>query len=1168
MRAIFLINEFFMPASTTDSLFQQLSKKTTSTQKAIWTNLIGSAQALAIAEKARLGQPIVVITADNASAANLVNELSFFYRENNAPVLHFSDWETLPYDHFSPHADLTSARLDSLHHLLQMKKGIVVASMTTVMCVLPPTEYIRKYSFVLNKDDLFDAQSFRRQLETAGYRNVDTVYSHGEFAVRGSIFDMYPMGSESPLRIELFDDSVETIRSFDPETQRGIEQVEGIRILPAREFPLDDEGIKQFRLQWHDRFENADHRNCDFYQYISDGVAPAGIEYFLPLFFEKCASLFDYLPENIHLVTTGDILGSGEHYWQEINQRYENRLGDIRHPILKPTELFLSVPDVFASFKGFSQSSIHQEKNSNTGVSFNTLPLPDISIDDHLKKPLQRLQAFIDRWQEKRVLFVAESMGRRESLIDLLKAQKIVPATIDSWRAFIEGVDQQYAIITAPLEKGCVLDDQAIAIITETELFGQQVKQRRRRKSQTDNTELMIKSLTELKIGSPVVHIDHGVGRYAGLQTIEVDRQKNEFLTLIYADDAKLYVPVTHLHLINRYSGHDESLAPHHRLGTEQWQKSKDRAAKEVRDVAAELLEIYAKRDSRKGFAFTLDSAEYKKFAAAFPFEETPDQEAAIDAVLADMQSDKPMDRLVCGDVGFGKTEVAMRATFVAIGSSKQVAVLVPTTLLAQQHYENFKDRFAEWPIEVEVVSRFKTAKQVSAIEQRLKQGKIDILIGTHKILSSDIQFNSLGLLIIDEEHRFGVRQKEAIKALRSEVDILTLTATPIPRTLNMAMHGIRDLSIIATPPARRLSVKTFVRQYDDSLIKEAVLREILRGGQVYFLHNDVKTIERTQREISELIPEAKAVVAHGQMRERELERVMSDFYHQQYNVLVCSTIIETGIDIPNANTIIIERADKFGLAQLHQLRGRVGRSHHQAYAYLLTPPPKTLSSDATKRLDAIASADDLGAGFTLATHDMEIRGAGELLGDEQSGQMMTIGFSLYMTMLDETIKNMKAGKLGKSPTLEFSHSDINLHIPALIPDDYMGDINTRLEFYKRLSGINSERGFHDLEVELIDRFGLLPNEVKWLIGVTQIKVLAEKVGISSINADARQCKLEFAANTDINPLTLVKLVQNKPQQYQLRGANQLVYIQAMHSAEERLERVEQLIKQLTEQTS
>lgn len=1151
-------------------LFAQLPQS--STQKEYWTHLSGCAQALAIAEKAQQGKPVIVITPDNASAANLVHELSFFYthsNDNNTQVLHFSDWETLPYDHFSPHADLTSARLDSLNNLLRMQEGIIVASMTTLMCVLPPTEYIQQYSFILNKDDIFNAHEFRRQLESAGYRNVDTVYSHGEFAIRGSLFDMYPMGSDLPLRIELFDDTVETIRSFDPETQRGIEQVEAVSILPAREFPLDDSGIKQFRLQWHDRFENADHRSCDFYQYISDGVAPAGIEYFLPLFFEKCASLFDYLPSHSHIVTLGDLMASGEHYWHEINQRYENRLGDIRHPILKPSELFLSVPDIFSQVKCFSQSTINLQNNQPGGIEFNTQPLPDIAIDDHLKNPLTRLEAFLDNWQAHyptaRILFVAESLGRRESLIDLLSSKKLSLITVDNWQHFISNTDIRYGIISAPLAKGAAFSQHGIAIITETELFGQHVKQRRRRKTQTDNTELMVKSLTELKIGSPVVHIDHGVGRYAGLQTIEVDQQKNEFLMLVYADDAKLYVPVTHLHLINRYGGHDESLAPMHRLGSEQWQRSKDKAAKEVRDVAAELLEIYAKRDSRKGFSFNFDPLEYKRFAAAFPFEETPDQEAAIDAVLGDMQSVKPMDRLVCGDVGFGKTEVAMRATFVAIQSIKQVAVLVPTTLLAQQHYENFKDRFAEWPIEVEVVSRFKTAKQVTDIEKRLKDGKIDILIGTHKILSSDIEFNSLGLLIIDEEHRFGVRQKEAIKALRSEVDILTLTATPIPRTLNMAMHGIRDLSIIATPPARRLSVKTFVSQYDDSLIKEAILREILRGGQVYFLHNDVKSIERKQRELAELIPEARVVVAHGQMRERELERVMSDFYHQQYNVLVCSTIIETGIDIPNANTIIIERADKFGLAQLHQLRGRVGRSHHQAYAYLMTPPPKSLSKDAEKRLDAIASAHDLGAGFTLATHDMEIRGAGELLGDEQSGQMTTIGFSLYMSMLDETIKNMKAGKLNHKAPLEFSHSDVNLHIPALIPEDYMGDINTRLEFYKRLSSFNNEQQFHDLEVELIDRFGLLPNEVKWLMSVTRLKVLAEKVGVASIHADARQCKLEFTAQTEINPLTLVKLVQNKPQEYQLRGANQLLYVTAMHTAEERISHVNDLLNRLTQ---
>lgn len=1130
-----------------------------------WAGLTGAANGLAIINTAKVRKAVLVVTPDTASANHLLEELHFFNDQGDErlPVLHFTDWETLPYDVFSPHDDIVSTRLETLHHITTLKKGVVVVAMNTLMCRLPPRDYLQKYSFIIKKNDAINIDDMRLRLESSGYHCVDTVYSHGEFAVRGSLIDLFPMGSSLPYRIDLFDNEVDTLRTFDPDSQRSIQQVDNIYLLPAKEFPLDEAGIRTFRTHWHDRF-NVDHRQCAIYQDISEGIAPAGIEYYLPLFFENCISLFDYLPADTHIFSLAGIEAAGEHFWREIHNRFDSRQGDLQRPILSPADIFLPVTDIFSHLKNFTQYVIQPSGNGH--LTFNSRALPALNVDAHAPQPYHLLVEFLKQFSG-RVLFCAESAGRREALLEVLQPNKIKPQQVSDWADFMS-TDVSLAITESAIEQGFLLESPAIAVITETQLFGNQVKQRRRRKTSQDISDQVIKNLTELKIGAPVVHLDHGVGRYLGLETIIVghgkEQETNEFLMLQYANEAKLYVPVTHLHLISRYSGAAEGLAPLHKLGSDQWRKAKEKAAKEVRDVAAELLDIYARRDARVGFAFPYNKSDYQLFSSSFPFEETPDQEAAIHSVRNDMLSEKPMDRLVCGDVGFGKTEVAMRAAFIATQAGKQVAVLVPTTLLAQQHHENFIDRFVDWPINVAVISRFQTAKETKTIEEKVANGQIDILIGTHKILTTGFTFNNLGLLIIDEEHRFGVRQKEAIKAFRSEVDILTLTATPIPRTLNMAMHSIRDLSIIATPPARRLSVKTFVRAFDDALIKEAVLREILRGGQVYFLHNEVKTIEKTARYLSELIPEARVGTAHGQLREKELEYVMSEFYHQRYNVLVCSTIIETGIDIPNANTIIIERADKFGLAQLHQLRGRVGRSHHQAYAYLMTPPPKVMTADAEKRLEAISKADDLGAGFTLATHDLEIRGAGELLGDDQSGQMQTIGFTLYMEMLEETVRKVKEGKDTSQSLLMPSNVDINLHIPALIPDDYLPDVHTRLLFYKRLSSIKDNKGFDDLQVEMIDRFGLLPEPAKHLIRVTQIKLEAEALGIDKIDANAKRIAVEFSSNPKTDPLSLVKMVQTQPQIYQLRGANQLLFHHDMPFAEERINAVNELLIALT----
>ena len=962
--------------------------------KQTWGNLPGSSSALVLANAAKQHDSLtLVIASDTESARRLESELSF-YSGQDFPILHLPDWETLPYDNFSPHQDIISERLQTLYQLPQTQQGILVVPISTLMHRLTPASFLQANSLMVKPGQTFVINDMRRQFENAGYHCVDTVYEHGEFAIRGSLVDIFPMGCTTPFRIDLFDDEVETLRTFDPETQRSIDQVDAIELLPAKEYPLDKAGIAHFRQSWHERFD-VDHKACSIYQDISAGISPAGIEYYLPLFFDVCSTLFDYLPQTSQVFLQDNLNQATEQFWRELSTRFESRQGDLQRPILNPTEMFLSAGEIFGYINTYPRTTLSSASlDAGAGrTNFACAQQPTITINSRAENPLALLENYLSETHQ-RVLFCAESAGRRESVLELLQRIDVTPIEVASWQEFVDSTET-IAITVAPLDKGVSLPQNNITLITESELLGERIQQRRRRKQQQDQGEMVIRNLTELRINAPVVHIDHGVGRYRGMETIEIDGQTNEFLTLEYASDAKLYVPVASLDLISRYSGADDGLAPLHRLGSEQWQKAKRKAAEQVRDTAAELLDIYARRAARQGHAFEDPKEAYQRFSAGFPFEETADQYTAIEAVHSDMISKQPMDRLVCGDVGFGKTEVAMRAAFIAAHSGKQVAILVPTTLLAQQHYENFRDRFADWPIQIDVISRFRSGKDIDGVQDKLADGKIDIIIGTHKLLQSNLNYKNLGLLIIDEEHRFGVQQKEKLKSLRSEVDILTLTATPIPRTLNMAMSGIRDLSIIATPPAKRLSVKTFVRESEDAMIKEAVLREILRGGQVYYLHNEVKSIEKTARDLEALVPEARVAIGHGQMRERQLEQVMSDFYHKRFNVLVCTTIIETGIDIPNANTIVIDRADKFGLAQLHQLRGRVGRSHHQAYAYLLTPGKKAMSGDAQKRLDAIAQTTDLGAGVTLATHDMEIRGAAELLGDEQSGQMQADGFTL-----------------------------------------------------------------------------------------------------------------------------------------------------------------------------
>ncbi|WP_312963583.1 transcription-repair coupling factor [Stutzerimonas nitrititolerans] len=1129
--------------------------------KQTWGNLPGAALSLAIAESASSAKRFtLLLTADSQSAERLKEELAFFAPE--LPVLHFPDWETLPYDVFSPHQDIISQRIAALYQLPELTHGVLVVPITTALHRLAPKRFLLGSSLVLDVGQKLDVEQMRSRLEAAGYRCVDTVYEHGEFAVRGALIDLYPMGSALPYRIDLFDDEIETLRTFDPENQRSIEKVDSVRLLPAREFPVKKESVTGFRARFRERFD-VDFRRCPVYQDLSTGITPAGIEYYLPLFFDETSTLFDYLPEDTQVFSLPGIEQAAEQFWKDVRNRFEERRVDPERPLLPPTDLFVPVEDCFSRLKLWPRVVASQE-DVETGIGrerFPASPLPELAIEAKASEPLGALRRFLDEFPG-RVLFTAESAGRREVLLELLARLKLRPQEVDGWPAFLQS-KERLAISIAPLDDGLLLQQPQLALIAESPLFGQRIMQRRRREKTRDAGENVIKNLTELREGAPVVHIDHGVGRYQGLITLEIEGQSAEFLQLQYAEEAKLYVPVASLHLIARYTGSDDALAPLHRLGSETWQKAKRKAAEQVRDVAAELLDIYARRAARQGYAFQDPQLDYDTFSAGFPFEETPDQQAAIDAVRADLLAPKPMDRLVCGDVGFGKTEVAMRAAFIAVHSGKQVAVLVPTTLLAQQHYNSFRDRFADWPVKVEVMSRFKSAKEIQAAVNELAEGKVDILIGTHKLLQDDVKFTNLGLVIIDEEHRFGVRQKEQLKALRSEVDILTLTATPIPRTLNMAVAGMRDLSIIATPPARRLSVRTFVMEANKPTIKEALLRELLRGGQVYYLHNDVKTIEKCAADLAELVPEARIGIGHGQMRERELEQVMGDFYHKRFNVLVASTIIETGIDVPSANTIIIERADKFGLAQLHQLRGRVGRSHHQAYAYLLTPPRKQMTPDAEKRLEAIANAQDLGAGFVLATHDLEIRGAGELLGDGQSGQIQAVGFTLYMEMLERAVKAIQKGEQPNLDQPLGGGPEINLRIPALIPEDYLPDVHARLILYKRIANAADEDGLNELQVEMIDRFGLLPDAAKHLIRLTLLKLQAEKLGITKIDAGPQGGRIEFAADTPVDPMALIKLIQTQPKRYKFEGATVFKFQVPMERPEERFNTLEALLERL-----
>lgn len=1134
--------------------------------KQIWGQLYGSSLALALAEYCQHTPGIkLVIAKDNLSASQLQNELQFFLNPTGTTqeLLFFPDWETLPYDQFSPHQDIISERLYCLSRIQQVTNAVVITSASTLMHKLCPPAFLNQYALMLHEGQKLDLDNFRNQLQQSGYHCVNKVLEHGEYALRGSIIDVYPMGSGLPFRIELFDDEIESLRQFDVETQRTIEKIKQINVLPAREFPLNEQSQTLFRKAFRELFPG-NPSQCPMYEAVSKGQFPAGIEYYLPLFFEKTVSFFDYLPTHAKVCLIEDIQANAEQFWQELTERYEQRRYDVSRPILAPTACFLSPTELLTQANTYEQLRVFHKPSEKKGAvnQFNIAKAPALPIDRKNAEPLRQLREYCTNpaW---RYVLVVESAGRREVLIDLLKPSGLLPKVQANWQEFLQDT-APLNITTGPLIYGAELIDQHIAIIVESQLFGEQSIPQRRSSQKSVDPDLIIRDMAELRIGSPVVHLQFGVGRYQGLEYITTGGSSSEFLVLTYAGEDRIYVPVHALHMISRYTGADSDHAPLHKLGTDQWQKEKKKAAEKIHDVAIELLDLYAKREAQPGHQYEFNQTEYTKFASGFPFTETDDQLHAIEQIITDMRSNKPMDRLICGDVGFGKTEVAMRAAFVAVQNGKQVCVLVPTTLLAGQHAESFRDRFADFPINIELLSRFRSAKESEGVLATMKSGQTDIVIGTHKLFQSNIAFKNLGLLIIDEEHRFGVKQKEHIKTLRTHVDILSMTATPIPRTLNMAMAGIRDISLIATPPAKRLAIKTFWQEKKDIVVREALLREILRGGQVFFLHNNVQTIDRVCQDLQTLVPEAKIVSAHGQMRERELERVMSDFYHHRFNVLVCTTIIETGIDIPTANTIIIDRADKFGLAQLHQLRGRVGRSHHQAYAYLLTPDEKLLTTDSVKRLEAIVSLEDLGAGFTLATHDLEIRGAGELLGEDQSGNMHAIGFNLFMEMLDRAVSDLKAGKTPELSAPMHQGPEIDLRISAIIPEDYIGDIHNRLIMYKRIANAKTTQQMHDLQIEMIDRFGLLPQPVKHLLLITELKLKAAALGIVKISAGAEHGKLDFNEKPAINPGALIQMIQLQAARYKMEGPQRLKFTLDSTTPEERIFEISDLLKKLT----
>lgn len=1162
--------------------------------------LAGSADALAIAELStrNKGRLLAVVTASAADAQRLLEEIPWFASTLKVRLL--PDWETLPYDHFSPHQDLVSERLATLWATLQNEVDILLVPASTAVNRLAPPEFMAAYTFEFRKNQKLDAEKFRSQVTLAGYAHVTQVVTPGEYSIRGGLIDLFPMGSQLPYRLDLFDDEIESIKTFDVDTQRTVYPVPEVRLLPAREFPMDDKGRTHFRQAFRERFEG-DPAKSGVYKDISTGIASAGIEYYLPLFFDSTASIFDYLPKDAVFVTHGDAPAAIAAFWADTRSRYNLLQGDKARPLLPPNELFLTDEAFFSAAKSYARLALDKtgDKTGKTGdrprfcepenrglspvsqnrglspvswspVSSVSSPvsqnLPNISVDRRSDDPLGALKAYLGDYAG-RVLLVAETAGRRETLVAMFGEHGLKPSSSADLASFLAG-DAKLALGIGPLQAGFALDD--IAFITEAELFAGSPRRTRREAARKASFDNWLKDLTELKVGDPVVHESHGIGRYRGLVRMDLGLGEQEFLELHYAGEAKLFVPVAQLHVISRYSGADPESAPLHTLGSGQWEKAKRKAAEQAHDTAAELLSLYAARAARQGHAFDFKETDYEAFADGFGFEETNDQAQAIDAVIEDMRSGKPMDRLVCGDVGFGKTEVALRAAFCAVAGGKQVAVLCPTTLLCEQHYQTFADRFADWPVKIAEISRFKTAKESAQALQELAEGKIDIIIGTHKLIGKDVKFNRLGLVVIDEEHRFGVRQKETLKAMRAEVDVLTLTATPIPRTLAMSMEGLRDFSVIATAPQKRLAIKTFVSKFSDGIIREAVLRELKRGGQVYFLHNEVDTIDNMREKLEKLVPEARIVIGHGQMNERELERVMRDFTGQRANLLLCTTIIETGIDNPHANTILINRSEKFGLAQLHQLRGRVGRSHHQAYAYLLVQDEKAMTKQAKMRLEAIQAMEELGSGFFLAMHDLEIRGAGEVLGDNQSGEMQEVGFNMYADMLNRAVAALKQGKHLAAVDLTQPlgiGTEINLRTPALLPDAYCPDVHERLTLYKRLANCDTAEDIDALQEELIDRFGELPLQGQSLLATHRLRLLVKPLLIQKLDATNDQITIqfspEFSKNPPIEPIKIINLIQ-KNRSYKLAGQDKLSLLRHCPTLNDKVTAVKDMIRELT----
>ena len=1118
----------------------------------------GSADSLILAGLAAK-QHLLLLTQTAQDAARLVEEIAWF--DPALKVSLFPDWETLPYDPLSAHPDIVSERLSALWLSSTGVMDVLVTPAATAMQRLCPPEYLNAHAFLLKERDRLQTDKLRTRLTEAGYSAVQQVLSPGEFAVRGGIIDLFAMGTTLPYRIDLFDDEIESIRTFDPDTQRTLYKVAEIHLLPAREVPLDEAGVTRFRQNFRDQFEG-DPSKSQMYRDVSHKLAPGGVEYYLPLFFDQTATLFDYLSEDTALILHGDITEAVESFWRDTQSRHRLMQGDKHRPLLAPDALFLPPDRFFGALKPYARL----EMGITEGEALPFHPAPAVEVERRAENPYHRLKAHLDAAQGG-TLLLAESLGRRETLANALAEYGLKPVLSEGWTGQTLApplATRHFILTTGPLATGFIDLGRGLTVLTETELYAKSPVRRRAREGRRASTaEGLLKDLSELKIGDPVVHAQHGIGRYLGLAGMDLGDGSEEFLTLEFAGGDKLYVPVAHLHLISRYLGGDPDTAPLHRLGSGQWEKAKRRAMEKARDTAAELLNLYAQRATRQGYAFDTPAHDLAAFAEGFGFEETPDQMAAIEAVVGDMTSGRPMDRLVCGDVGFGKTEVALRAAFVAAAGGRQVAVLCPTTLLAEQHFQTFSDRFADTPVRIAELSRFRSPKEVATALQGIAAGRIDIVIGTHKLLQKDVVFKNLGLTIIDEEHRFGVRQKERMKELRAEVDVLTLTATPIPRTLAMSLEGIRDFSVIATAPQKRLAIKTFVQPISDGLIREAGLRELKRGGQIFFLHNEVETIQTMREKLVMLLPEARIEVAHGQMPERELEHVMRDFTHQRFNLLLCTTIIETGIDVPTANTIIMNRADRFGLAQLHQLRGRVGRSHHQAYAYLLTPPDGVkVTPAAAKRLDAIQSMEDLGSGFYLAMHDLEIRGAGEVLGESQSGEMQEVGFNLFNDMLATAVKSLKEGREPDMDAPLKATTEINLHMPALLPSEYCGDVHERLVLYKRLANCESLQELAGLKEELIDRFGLLPEAAEALLAVHRLRLETKPFGIRRLAVSSEGANIQFEPNPPINPLKLIKLIQSR-REYKLAGQDKIKIEKDCPSLESRLELIRGFLREI-----